>query len=392
MDRAARDAGAGPLTICQGIDMKPACISLMAALLLSPALSGPNGGARAQAAPPEPRKPPEVGAAGGASSAKGVSVQVDPRIELMTVIQLLADYPVLTSLASPYRADARAFFAAHAAHPAVTAFDTMSSAGFAFDAVPKAFASMSPLPDLRLGHDVPPEAIERAGGRPRLEAFAVSAAQFAHESDFAAFYRAHEGTYKALVDSALPHVHAAVGQLEAYLGADFAAARVVLSPLLHDGGFAMRGTEPASQAFIGPVGLANGFPDFGGEERLGPLIWHEFAHTIVNPLTHQAQGTVDSMEVVDATFRDTMRRQAYGDWETIVSESVIRALEVRLATRTLGSEAGARALARQVDRGFRHVPRLVEALREYESDRSTYPTLALFYLRLLRVFRKAARP
>ena len=320
--------------------------------------------------------------------ANGVAVEVDPRVELMAVIQLLDDYPVLTAFESPYRSDAKAYFAGFSKHSAVTTFDRLASDGFAFDAVPKFFASLTNPPNVELNGDVPSEAIERAGGIENLKQFAPQIAEFASESDFSAFYRAHKGTYRTSVDSTLKDASTAVGQLEDYLGVKFPAARIVVSPLLHDGGFAMRGGRPDAQAFVGPVRVRDGFPDFGDKVRLGRLIWHEFSHTVVNPLTSQAKARVATLEVTEPGFRAMMRKHAYEDWETIVNESIIRAIEVRLAERQLGSDAAKTVQADQLKRGFVHVPRLVALLHEYESNRKAYPTLAEFYPELLTAFRE----
>jgi hypothetical protein len=73
------------------------------------------------------------------AESNGVSVAVDPRIELMTAIQLLAGYPILTSHFTPYRSDVAEYFAPYRAHQAVAYFDTLFDSGFAFDAVPKSF-------------------------------------------------------------------------------------------------------------------------------------------------------------------------------------------------------------------------------------------------------------
>jgi ABC-type antimicrobial peptide transport system permease subunit len=47
------------------------------------------------------------------TTSQGVRITVDPRIELMGVVQLLTDYPLVTDYASPYRADVQAYFAPH---------------------------------------------------------------------------------------------------------------------------------------------------------------------------------------------------------------------------------------------------------------------------------------
>lgn len=354
-------------------------------------MSLPASSVQGQVQPVSARSTPDLTPVRSVSA--GLVVEVDPRIELMAAIQLLADYPVLTAHDTPYKADVESWFRPYREHDVIREFATMYAAGFAFDAVPKAFASMGPVPHLGLGPVVPSEAVERAGGRETLERFTRMAADFASRADMQSFYRAHAGTYRVLVDAAMPEVESAVAQLVAYTGVDFPSARIVLSPLLHDGGFAMSGGDPPAQAFVGPVGVGeNGFPDFGDRRRLGRLIWHEFAHTIINPLTGRARATVDALEVTDDEFRARMRRHAYDDWHTIVSESIIRALEVRLTAQALGPDAAGSAEASQVDRGFIHVPALARTLRAYEAERDRYPAIADFYPRLLQVFEGRTGP
>lgn len=358
-------------------------------LVVAGVLGATPGRAVGQAADPGPLLPIQR------EAAPGFTVDVDPRIELMAVLQLLSGYPVLTSHETPYRADVQAYFADHVEHPAVLRFDSLSAQGFSFDAVPKAFMWFAPLPELTLAPEVPNEVAMRAGGRAALADFGRLARDFATNSHFAEFFRAHAGTYDAMVTAVVPHAAAALEQLRGYTGMALPEVRLVVSALLHDGGFAMRGGSPPAQAFIGPRGVsAAGFGDFGDESRLGPLVWHEFAHTLVNPLTREQAALVEALEDTEEAFRAAMRRQAYEEWETIVNESIIRALEVRLATLHLGEEEGARTRTRQVERGFRHVPALAEALLEYERDRERYPTLADFHGRLLDVFRtrKPASP
>lgn len=313
-------------------------------------------------------------------------VRVDPRIELMSIIQLLADYPVLSPYESDYRERVRARFGPFADHPAVGTYRILYQQGLAFDRAPKFFVSLGPLPGLQLPDELPPGLAERTLSTDSLAVFADRLAAFAEASDFERFFVEREEYYLGLLEVTRERAAEAATQLERYTGHELVGATVVLSPLLHDGGFAMFGGTPQVQAFIGPSGVVDGGPDFGGAERLGPLIWHEFAHTVVNPLTEAFAARVAEIEVTDAAFRSDMRRHAYASWPTVVSESVIRALEVRLASTFLDEEAAARMLERQLELGFCHVPALAQRLAAFEAKGGGSETLADVFPALLDLF------
>lgn len=311
-------------------------------------------------------------------------VVIDPRIELMAILQLLGDHFLLARDVSPIRRDALAWFRDHRNATAVELLRRRSSSGFSFDAVPKAFAHLTPPPALALRDDVPPDIVERAGGAEALAEIAAAVREFHRASDFDTFFRAHSGSHAAVVSRVAGPAAEALEELRAYSGEDLRGVRLVLGLLLHDGGFAMAGHEgmPA-QAFIGPVGTAEGLPDFGDARRLGPLVWHEFGHVFVNPLTARHADRVASLAPMMEPIRAAMVQNAYPDWPTVVNEHVVRALEVRLAARSLGEVAAEQVLHDHERRGFAYLQAVVTSLETYEASRREHPTLASYYPRLL---------
>lgn len=324
------------------------------------------------------------------TTSQGVRITVDPRIELMGVVQLLTDYPLVTDYASPYRADVRAYFAPLKDRRAARLFEAMDGEGFAFDAVPKAMLSRTAPPALTRRVPYPERSVTAAGGADSLRQFMAALRGFAQASDVQAFYRAHQGTYQALVDSARGPVGRAVGTLRDYLGTSLSGSVVVLGPLLHDGGFAARyEVEGKTEAYalIGPSGTEDGVPTFGPPRRIASLTWHEFSHTVVNPLTRQHWDRLKALSALLDPISKEMKAAGYGgNWETVVSEHVIRAIEVRLSHRQFGAEAGKKKLAEEEKKGFRYVAPLARALKRYEQRRDRYPTLADFYPQLVEVF------
>ncbi len=321
------------------------------------------------------------------------AVTVDRRIELMGVIQLLSSYFLVSYLDSDYKRDAAQFFKTCADHPAVTKFASLSANGFDFSNVPEAFIALSDTPDLQTRFPLGQGVIESAGGEENLAEFLTSTRMFARDCHFDEFYDAHLSEYQRMIDQSRQAVRASTRTLSSYLGTPLGSTEVVLGPLLHDGGFATRfdheGGRAIAFAFIGPHSISAGSVDFGDAARLQPLIAHEFAHTVINPLTARHASRVAETEKNFGPLREAMRLEGYSRWEHVINESIIRAVTARLTAGERGEDAATAEVAEEVKRGFVYVPEVVAELRRYEASRSAYPKIADFYPNLLRVFEQS---
>lgn len=327
-------------------------------------------------------------------SGGSVRVVVDPRIELMGIVQLLNGYFLTTEYDFVYKLDALSHFSSFRDHPAVTMFSEMSQSGFNFDAVPKAMLALTAPPELNRRVDLPDRMIERAGGEERFGEFVEALRNFAIDSRFQPFLEAHQGTFENVIEATTPAVEGAVEALRRYTGMDLDGTSVVLGMLLHHGGFAASMEtsqgEVEAWALIGPVGSQDGLPTFGSATYVASTAWHEFSHTFINPLSHNYESQIAAYASLLEPIAEQMAQQAYPDWQTTVNEHVIRAITTRLIQLEQGDDAGREALARETKRGFVYVEALVDRLKEYEASRDRYPNIASFYPRLIDVFREAS--
>ena len=308
----------------------------------------------------------------------------------MSVLQVLTDYPLVTYLDHGYKAELRERFGVHTGHPAVATFRSMWKKEFRFNTVPEAVMAFTPPPELAPRRAVSADALKAAGGEQQLSQLVAEMRDFAASSDFNGFFAQKQPYYSQLVAKTKPVVTAVVGPLERYLGTDLGDATVVLGPLLHDGGFLSSYTneagEPEIYAFIGPERVVAGLPDFGTAERLDPLISHEFAHSVINPLTAKYAARVQARAGLFPAIATKMKENGYNTWEQTVYEHIIRAITVRLTTLSRGEAAGRAAMNEELKRGFVYVPPLVEKLATYEQSRDKYPTIATYYPELLTAF------
>ena len=325
-----------------------------------------------------------------AQPAPETTVMVDSRIELMSVIQLLSGYFLVSYLDSSYKREATEYFAGCRDHPAVAKFSELSSGDFKFSTVPDAFIALSDPPSLEQRYPAKLEVMQSAGGPEAYAEFVFLTRAFASDCEFPAFYARHRPYYDRLIAQSRPSVAASTRILSAYLGMPLGSTEVILGPLLHDGGFATRydgdDGKASAYAFIGPAGILKGETDFGASERLQPLISHEFAHTVINPLTARHSADVDASSSNFEGLVEAMRREGYTTWEQVMNESIIRAITARLTTLERGKSAGEAEIADELQRGFAYVPALMSALEYYEAHRDAYPTIETYYPQLVRVF------
>jgi hypothetical protein len=132
-------------------------------------------------------------------------------------------------------------------------------------------------------------------------------------------------------------------------------------------------------------------PLFSEDEYLPTLI-HEFNHSYVNWLTaeniEQLSKSGDSIYPVVA---GRMQRQAYGEWKTMMSEALVRAAVIRyMIDHQVDSTKIAKERLEQLNRGFLWIDGLVSLLGNYETERSTYPTLRSYMPQIITFYKTTA--
>ena len=331
-----------------------------------------------------------------------ISVTVDPRIELLAVVQLSSGYggrasQVLTRYDFTYKKHVELQFSTYRDHPVMGLFNDMSRRGFSFDAPVAAIVHYSDPPALQPIAPLPDDVIRRAGGREQLDDFIEALRDFCRTSFFLEFYEQHRPFYDTILAKARTKIESIdVSVVESYYGTAHRSYNIVLSPLFHPGGYGPRVVRDDGEVDIysvnGPLsveGEADPVPVFGGVDDFRYLVWHEFSHSFINPLVDTYAERVDACEPLFEPMREVMFRQAYRQWRTCVYEHIVRAVTCRLAFLEGGMNAGIAAMREESSRGFRYVQPLCEALKRYEGDRETYPTLADFFEELIKVFEAA---
>ncbi len=320
-------------------------------------------------------------------------IGADPRIELLTAVQLLGQYRYLTPYRVEYADDLVAHFARYPPQQAVAFFRSLSANTGWSDAYPTAMLYLSDPPELEPTQPIPPHIHRAFGGEENFTRFVHTLRNFARQTQFNLFFTRNQKLYQLLAAQLREALADAdpTGQVEAYFGTRQLSYHLVVSPLLHHGGFGPHMGRPGGPydvyTLLGPTGATqHGRPQYGPREQLLIIIWHEFSHAFVNPLSEEYYPMLRPYAHLFTPLAEQMASIGYTHWFDCANEHLIRALTVRLAHHHLGAAAGRRALRAESQRGFRYIHAVARRLQAYESQRDRYPTFAAFFPHLIAVF------
>lgn len=336
-------------------------------------------------------------AAGAPAAAQAPAMGVDPRVELLSIIFRLAGNPEYNQgEVSAYEQAIAAHFGPHREHDAVRiAAEFREGRGVSYDAVMSMAIHLSDAGQLleRVPFDHPASALDARWGGAEARRFLEAARRFvvdARYAEFRAAQRALDDTTNARLRRLLER-GVEYQWFDGFFGAP-PGGRFVLVPGLANGGgsYGPKVVCPDGQeelyAIIGVWQVDSaGLPTFT-ESMIGTVV-HEFNHSHVNPVVaRHAAALEEAGRAVYRAVEAVMRAQAYGNWKTMVDESLVRASVVRYLHSTQGRAVSARAAAGEEGRGFVWTSDLAALLAEYEASRDRYPDFASFMPRVAKYF------
>ena len=112
------------------------------------------------------------------------------------------------------------------------------------------------------------------------------------------------------------------------------------------------------------------------------LLYHEFSHSFINPLTE----IYCNIEKYDDTFKKIfpiMKKLHYGDNYTIINEHIIRALTLRYIYYNGNEEVYRKVKNEEISDGFEGIGAVLDSLIVYEENRDKYNSIEDFYPYLL---------
>ncbi len=333
-------------------------------------------------------------------------VRVDPRVELVTLVARFAKFDEfnMPNSRSAYSERIERHFDALRAHPAVETLRTLRAEhGVSFDAVASFAVHLHSLERLELR--APPEASpESSGGRfdarwkpGPTRTFLEALRDFATRANAAAFFES-EREYFAEVER---RFHAQMSSSKAltwfdgFFGVKHGARYVATVGLLCGGGNYGVGVRlPGQPEEITPVFGCSAFDAAGVpvfDASYQSLFIHELCHSYTNPFVDEhVEALRAAGERIFASCAAAMKPQGYGNWRTVMYESLVRASVIRCRAVLEGAEAGEQQARDESKRHFLWAAGLAKLFAEYESCRELWPTFESFMPRVVAFFEDCA--
>ncbi|MFC2121056.1 DUF4932 domain-containing protein, partial [Bacteroidota bacterium] len=318
-----------------------------------------------------------------------LNICIDARMELLFIIQYLSDdYPLINNFDIKYKDEIEQWFEPYKNHEVITKYNEMWPKGFNYDAPPASMLYYSY--ELKPVREFTPYLIERGGGKESMDKFSSLLYDFAKKSDFQKFFEDHGELYTVILTDLKYNLKGfnEISAIEEYFGKSNKSYTVILTPL-GQGNYGPRvKTKDGMEIYSinGARGQNGDIPCFGDLSGFEYLIWHEFGHSFVNPLTEKNTKQVNKVESLFEPIQDKMSEMAYGDWKTTVNEHIIRAYTARLGSLKYGEEEEIQSLGRDYGRGFVYVKKINDKLKEYENNREKYKSFEDFYPVLIKSF------
>ena len=339
------------------------------------------------------------------SSPHSLRVAVDPRVELLGLIFRLAgnqeyqEYKM--ARLESYAGDVEKQFGKFRGHAVVNlARKLRDTRGVSYDAVMSMAIHLTDAEHLKL--KVPlqswPEDLDQRWTAPDVSNFLAAARSFVKDSSFQKFIKKHRPLYQTTVArmQTLMEKEAHLEWFDAYFGQRPQASFTVVPGLLNGGGsygVHFRAADGPEELYC-ILGVwrtdQEGLPEFS-HDALATVI-HEFCHSYANPLIERHLAELQpSGDALYGPVAGRMRSQAYGNGQTLLKESLVRACVIRYLRQYEGEEAARRAIRAEKRNGFLWMQEMSDLLGEYEAHRDQYPTLEDFAPRLAAFFAETAK-
>jgi hypothetical protein len=332
------------------------------------------------------------------ASTRTIDVRVDRRVELMSIVFRLAGNPEYgQARIESYSSAVDEHFGKFADHPLIArARQLRRERGISFDA-PMSLA-------VHLGENrrqfrlaVPldpwPEALDSRWTAADIEAFLHDADRFARQSKLDAFLAGHSdlcalacARLRAVLDE-----HARLDWLDDFFGTRPGAEFTICIGLLNGGAnYGPRCRDKSGDEHLYAVLGAwlvdeEGNPRF--DESVVSTVIHELCHSYCNPLVDAHLDELRAgAEMLWPHVEAGMRAQAYGNWQIMMRESLVRACVARYQHAIGGERALRSELDEQKRRDFLWIEGLTDLIGDYEAKRDEYRDLGEFMPRVVEFF------
>jgi len=299
-----------------------------------------------------------------------------------------------------YDNDIESYFGKFKNHDAVKVAKEYRNNGIGYDAVMTLAINLTIKNDGVYLNDEIYNNIDSRWNKKRLDIFVEKLNSFYRETKFHDFYLSHQDIYSQAVTAMNNILHNSMNF--SWFGEFFGVTKsnenfnviVSLVNAKHNYGPKIIHADSTESvyAIIGcpPKTDSEGNPQFSVHGTVS-LIVHEFSHSFCNHLIDDNYDKFEQAgEIIHPIIVETMRRQAYPQWSTILSEALVRASTINYFQKNADRKLLNEMLKNEESKGFFWMEQMVKKLNAYDRERSKYPTLESFMPEIVNLYNDIA--
>ncbi len=313
-----------------------------------------------------------------------LDIRVDEKMELLTTVQYLSDYFLLTKANIKYKKEIDSYFKEYKQHPVIKLNKIIQNDYFNGSCAPWYlyqfnFPQFKPISKFTSEEN---QIEDYEKHKDTLDLYIKELKDFYKKSKFNKFFKNHKSFYDSISSPVKKHINQydIISILENHYGEQKKKYHLILSPLMHDGGFGAETNTKNGQeiyAFIGPNYNSEIIPVFNIKDILQQYVIHEFSHSFCNPIIIKNIDVLKQFQCLENTIVKQMKEQGYGDdWQTCLYEHLVRANEIVLTNRILGKEEADKLYDEYYNkRSWIYLKGLVPIIEnDYQTNRESYKT------------------
>lgn len=334
----------------------------------------------------------------GAVQGDDLTVNVHPGVELVTIVQLLAEkYPRPTP--SAYYEEVKKQFGGFVNHPAVVYLKSFQrnlytdfvELGWCFDG----------FPSIRLTE---PNTANwfRYYGKDSVLQYLALVKQFYEDTHFWSFYTAHEQQYAQWARDVHQKIKdsASIEKLYAFYKIQKPVRLYIgIEPLNNWGAHAIPSFTNLNPNYNGTVAYETGYfndtatkygqPTFTlGTETIYDLLWHEGGHIMIEGLMTQYADEINALAPLFNGNDEGMKRYAISNWTYCLNENIVRSVVACMKRKYKGYRAFEKTISREDANDFIYVNDLAPFIWEEYVENNKYKDFKTFFPVLLETLKK----
>lgn len=339
------------------------------------------------------------------AKAQSIIPQVNENVELMSILSRMAGFTEYhMDMAGQYIKDMDNYFKNNTEHIAVQYMKELRDKyGISYDAVMSMAVHLKKQEGTFSLIEEDTSKLDDRWTDVDKEKFLSYLNDFYNDTKFNEFFKAHNDIYKKGIKSFQDNVTSSFNAdwYSNFYGNEPQENYTIIIGFCNGGGNygvtrQLKGRKKDVFAIVGYFVNEEDVPMYN--KRYLPTLIHEFNHSFINHYLDENKYPeyVKQLEAAANTLYMnslmSMSQQAYGSWQTMINESLVRAAVIcYMLDNKFEKEDIRNVLLEQVQRNFRWMPELVTLLRKYEKKQSKYGNFENFYPNVISFFKEYAQ-